>query len=69
MRVGVASMENKGRVISWSIAGNSNLLENLRSFYGLDIRRISRTKWCLVGEWFGKVYVDYLAEATKDEKY
>lgn len=37
----------------------------LRDFYGLDIRNFGRRRWCLVGEWFGKEYKDYIAEKIK----
>lgn len=46
-------------------------LARLRLFYGLDIRliRISSSKGsglhCLVGEWFGKIYVDYTADTDE----
>lgn len=61
---------NKGQVISWSRShrggySNGRLLEDLVDYYGLDIRRIKNGRWCLVGEWFGKVYVDYVAEKIK----
>lgn len=45
-------------------------LNQLIDFYGLDIRQTQRcnkrlgltAEYTLVGEWFGKVYVDYIAE-------
>ncbi len=37
-------------------------LESLRNFYGLDIIKTNRDEWCLIGEWFGKIYIDYVAE-------
>jgi hypothetical protein len=37
-------------------------LERLRDYYGLDIRRLRYGQYVLAGEWFGKVYVDYIAE-------
>lgn len=37
-------------------------IENLRNFYGLDIRKLEPGRWVLAGEWFGKVYIDYIAE-------
>ena len=39
-----------------------NATRDLRDFYGLDIR-----KGILVGEWFGRVYVDYLAQELEKE--
>lgn len=61
---------NKGRAVHrpdgmkkvvWEAA-----LGQLRDFWGLDINRPG-TSPMLVGEWFGKVYVDYLAEALDHE--
>lgn len=49
-------------------------IEQLRSFWGLDIRFVPGSnagrrgrgkalgKWVLVGEWFGRTYVDYIAD-------
>jgi hypothetical protein len=37
-------------------------LSDLQDYYGLDIRRISRGKWVLAGEWFGLTYLDYIQE-------
>lgn len=53
--------DNKGKVIDFCTTNlkNANMLAPLIDTYGLDIRRIKKNKWCLVGEWFGKVYVDY----------
>lgn len=57
---------NKGEVITQVFtSGTYASLEQLRNFYGLDIRRITNRKWCLVGEWFGNRYVDYLAKEYK----
>lgn len=42
--------------------GAATMVEQLRSFYGLDIRKIQPGKWVLAGEWFGKTYVDYIAD-------
>lgn len=57
---------NKGLPVEFFHSGkdNSSLIK-LIDFYGLDIRCISRGKWVLAGEWFGKVYVDYIAEHIK----
>jgi len=38
------------------------IIEALRNIYGLDIRKLGVRRWVLAGEWFGKVYVDYIAE-------
>lgn len=57
---------NKGKVITHVFDPVSYAsMDQLRNFYGLDIRKIAYRKWCLVGEWFGKDYVDYLAEKYK----
>src|SRR5882762_9313596 len=42
--------------------GTATMVEQLRSFYGLDIRKIQSGKWVLAGEWFGKTYRDYIAD-------
>lgn len=54
-------------------AGDSRRLCSLRDFYGLDIRQVRRgdirvkriSVWCLVGEWFGKIYIDYTADTEE----
>lgn len=53
--------DNKGKVVDFCTTRNPDTLclAPLIDTYGLDIRRIKKNKWCLVGEWFGKVYVDY----------
>jgi hypothetical protein len=53
--------DNKGKVIDFCTTKNPDavIIPQLTDVYGLDIRRIRKNKWCLVGEWFGKVYVDY----------
>jgi hypothetical protein len=56
------------------------LLECLRNSYGLDIRRIPGSgsgrrgspgmmpnQYILVGEWIGKVYIDYVAEQLEQK--
>lgn len=63
---------NKGIPIEFDyVDGPLNTIFNrLTDTYGLDIRRVRRAhKWSksksmfvLAGEWFGKVYVDYIAE-------
>jgi hypothetical protein len=53
---------SKGRVIDYSSPNNDRLLADLTDYYGLDIRRVARCKWVLAGEWFGRAYLDYLAE-------
>lgn len=58
---------NKGRVISFSFGRNQKILKNLIDFYGLDIRNIGQCKWVLAGEWFGKVYVDYITQRMNND--
>lgn len=65
-------MENKGQPIPLKLnaSGDSRRMQSLQDFYGLDIRRLqsgnSRTGrsslYVAAGEWFGRVYVDYIAE-------
>lgn len=55
-------MSNKGSIIPYSKKSNSRQIQDLTDYYGLDIRRVGYGRYCLVGEWFGKVYIDYLAE-------
>lgn len=41
--------------------------DQLQNFWGLDIRSVpDRYHKCLVGEWVGDKYVDYIAEKIKD---
>ncbi len=53
--------DNKGKVVDFCTTAKDarGCLNYLIDIYGLDIRRIEKNKWCLVGEWFGKVYVEY----------
>jgi hypothetical protein len=52
---------NPGKAVQISIGGaNYTRLEYLRDSYGLDIRRLRKGYWVLVGEWVGKAYVDFL---------
>lgn len=37
----------------------AHLVNQLNDFYGCDIRNFGHNKWSLVGEWVGKVYLDY----------
>lgn len=34
----------------------------LQDIYGLDIRNCGQHRYLLAGEWFGRVYIDYVAE-------
>lgn len=50
---------NKGVAISFK---RDHAVYFLVDFYGLDIRCVRQGQWVLAGEWFGKVYQDYIAE-------
>ena len=55
--------ENKAQPVE--LTGGKALgpeLVRLQDYYGLDIRHVGKHKWLLAGEWFGSVYVDYVAE-------
>lgn len=59
---------NKGRTIDFVVTSRSRpKIISLVDTYGLDIRCVRYRKWCLCGEWFGKVYVDYVAEQEKGD--
>lgn len=70
-------MQNKGKVVElWQLGARQNLtgiLNALQDYYGLDVRPVKRgygggpATYVLAGEWFGKVYVDYIAEAQEKE--
>ncbi len=52
---------NKGRIVRIELLYR---IEYLRTIYGLDIRTCGKHNsrhYCLVGEWFGRVYIDYIA--------
>jgi|SRR5687768_2162379 len=56
---------NKGVPIDFKTnrtGASTRVVSDLVDFYGLDIRRIRNGVWVLAGEWFGKVYVDYIAQ-------
>ena len=64
---------NKGKPFDYNIRRefggySANFMSQLQDFYGLDIRvkRLGRgvdhAEYLLAGEWFGRVYVDYVAE-------
>lgn len=62
-------MANKGQGVEVNLTSFENkpsrsgvAINYLRDFYGLDIRRLRNGHWVLAGEWFGKVYVDYIAQ-------
>lgn len=55
---------NKGRPIAFLTRdhGGTNQIAALVDYYGLDIICLRRGQWLLAGEWFGRVYVDYVAQ-------
>lgn len=60
---------NKGCPIEVTLcSGGHSVVRDLMDYYGLDIRCIRqgggavKPKWVLAGEWFGRVYIDYIAE-------
>lgn len=69
-------VEYPGKTIEFNpneLSNNKQILTQLRIYYGLDIRLIKqgsalverRSLWCLVGEWFGKIYIDYTADTEE----
>ncbi len=52
---------NKGKPITITRASDYDWHAPLTDIYGLDIRHIGRGQYCLVGEWFGTTYIDYIA--------
>jgi hypothetical protein len=59
---------NKGRVILFKIDDYKATIAQLTDIYGLDIRRIHNGQWALVGEWFGRVYLDYTDQGRSIEE-
>ena len=57
-------MSNKGIPITYT-ANEPAKIEALRDYYGLDIRCLGCRRWVLAGEWFGPVYIDYIADEIK----
>lgn len=56
-------MANKGVPIGFGKNQRDGaVFARLTDTYGLDIRSLGYRRWVLAGEWFGKVYVDYIAE-------
>lgn len=53
---------SKGKAIPFKCAGYQRQVADLVDYYGLDIRRVRNGTWILAGEWFGRVYVDYIAD-------
>ncbi len=56
---------NKGRVIFINFNGVHP--DQLTDYYGLDIRNMGYGKWVLAGEWFGKVYLDYISARFEED--
>lgn len=42
------------------------LIEQLRNYYGLDIRKLRYGRWVLAGEWFGTTYRDYIVDRLRE---
>lgn len=59
-------MANKGVPIEITFRGSVQLYY-LTDFYGLDIRKVHNGLWVLAGEWFGRAYVDYIAEVLEED--
>lgn len=63
---------NKGKIVEMGdLHPSPPSKRTLEDFYGLDIRCFGKPYhrgrlWCLAGEWFGKVYVDYVALTQVD---
>jgi hypothetical protein len=57
-------MSNKGIPIAYT-ANEPAKIEALRDYYGLDIRCLGSRRWVLAGEWFGPVYIDYIADKIR----
>lgn len=62
---------NAGRPVEFCYSKfDPSIIVRLTDFYGLDIRRLQngyartgrKSIYVLAGEWFGRVYVDYIAE-------
>jgi hypothetical protein len=59
---------NKGAPIQVDNDGRRGVrLQSLTDFYGLDIRHVSKKHYVLAGEWFGRVYIDYIEERLERE--
>lgn len=53
---------NLSRMFNSNGGADGRRIQDLRDYYGLDIRKLSNGRWVLAGEWFGKTYVDYIAD-------
>lgn len=67
-------MATPGRIVSYTelrrLTGNVRgpipiIVARLQDDYGLDIRNISPTNYCLAGRWVGKKYHDFVAADQK----
>lgn len=65
-------MRHRGRpvVVRWQrffakATRKGRAMEDLRDYWGLDLRRLGDGALLLAGEWHGRVYVDYVAEASE----
>lgn len=57
----------KGQVVRVAQAGRrQTAIRRLQDSYGLDVRPLGKGRWMLVGEWCGKVYLDYTPEAIAE---
>ena len=60
---------NKGLVVPYfpyHHRSDARRLVTLVDVYGLDIRRIMHGQYCLVGEWCGEEYRDYVATLAQN---
>lgn len=60
-------------ISAYQILGRNSAraIADLTDYYGLDVRNLAsdrHPRWVLAGEWFGRVYVDYVAERLKEGK-
>jgi hypothetical protein len=56
---------NRGKPVKVALSkfcGYQHGIDQLRDFYGLDIRKVRQGVWLLAGEWFGATYRDYVAD-------
>lgn len=40
-----------------------NIITELQDYWGCDIKTLGKKRWMLVGEWCGRVYLDYTGPA------
>lgn len=66
----------RGLPVEYQHGQGERLFAQLTDFYGLDIRRLRNgssrvgriSTYILAGEWFGRVYVDYIAERLEKDR-